>query len=362
MVGATAAGGQPSDLRLRLDFEFAKRMPRGPRGLPPGGDLMPQLRAPEGVAMTGQSGGGSESHWTSDTTVQTDQPVAALEAHFAAQLAESGWTRVAGAADEVIAWSAWQVPDPDGEDWRGLLLVLAPFGTTERSLTLRLDKKLDPTTRAAPATASRSPGSSRHPPRNASDPAVRRGSMRLYAAAGDADDDDAAEARRQPPSPEELCALYADRVYHFATMIARDDVEADDLAQTALEKALRALPRYQPERGSLDAWLWRIVVNAARDAGRAASRRHLLTQRLAGLRDDREPADDIPAGVTDGVLVAAVRRLTPLQRSAIALRFGADLEYRDVGAALRISPVAARVATHRALTALRGSLQIRKDS
>jgi hypothetical protein len=144
MVGATAADGQPVDMRLRLDFEFAKRMPRGPRGLPPGGDLMPQLRAPAGVAMTGQSGSGSDGRWTSETTVQTGQPVAALEAHFAAQLAESGWTRVAGAAEEVIASSAWQVPDQDGEDWRGLLLVLAPFGPTERSLTLRLDKKDEP--------------------------------------------------------------------------------------------------------------------------------------------------------------------------------------------------------------------------
>jgi hypothetical protein len=31
-----------------------------------------------------------------------------------------------------------------GEDWRGLLLVLAAFGPTERSLTLRLDKKEEP--------------------------------------------------------------------------------------------------------------------------------------------------------------------------------------------------------------------------
>lgn len=143
MVGVTTTNAPPSDVRLRLDFEFARRMPRGPRGLPPGADLMPELRPPAGVALTGQTGGGSEGRWTSETTVQTEQAVAALEAHFADQLAAAGWTRTAGAADDVVAWSAWEVPDQK-ESWRGLLLVLAPFGPTERSLTLRLEKNEEP--------------------------------------------------------------------------------------------------------------------------------------------------------------------------------------------------------------------------
>ena len=163
------------------------------------------------------------------------------------------------------------------------------------------------------------------------------------------------------PSPEELCERYADRVYQFANMVARDDLEADDLAQTALERALRALPRYHPERGQVSAWLWRIVVNAARDAGRAAKRRHMLTQRLAALQTGQGFADEIPMNITDGVLLAAVRRLTSLQRCVVALRFGADLEYGDVGSALGISEVAARMATHRALRALRTSVHANEE-
>jgi RNA polymerase sigma-70 factor, ECF subfamily len=164
------------------------------------------------------------------------------------------------------------------------------------------------------------------------------------------------QKRPERPTAEEFCLLYADRVFQFANMIARDDVEADDLAQAALERAIRSLEAYQADRGDLDGWLWRIVVNSARDAGRAAKRRHLLFQRLVSLRASSPPADDIPTDVTDGVLLTAVRHLTPLQRSVVALRFGADLEYRDVGRALGISPVAARVAAHRALTALRTTL------
>ena len=156
-------------------------------------------------------------------------------------------------------------------------------------------------------------------------------------------------------SAEELSARYAGRVFTFALMVARDAVEAEDLAQSALERAIRSLPRFDPRRGDIGAWLWRIVVNVARDAGRAARRRHLLVQRLMA-RTIPPPDDDIPGGITDDRLIASVRRLTPLQRSVIALRFGADLEYAAIGDALGMSGVAARMATHRALRSLRADL------
>lgn len=162
-----------------------------------------------------------------------------------------------------------------------------------------------------------------------------------------------------PLTVEEFCALHADRVYRFATMIARDTAEADDLAQAALERLLRALPRFDPERGELGAWLWRIVVNTARDAGRADRRHRLLLDRLASLRTERSTAADIPVGVTDERLLDAIRGLTPRQRTVVALRFGADLEHADVGAALGISAVAARNAAHRAITTLRRHLEDR---
>ena len=58
--------------------------------------------------------------------------------------------------------------------------------------------------------------------------------MKLYAEACDGSEEDSSQPRPARPSAEELCGLYADRVYQFATMIARDDVEAEDLAQIAL--------------------------------------------------------------------------------------------------------------------------------
>ena len=127
-----------------------------------------------------------------------------------------------------------------------------------------------------------------------------------------------------PFSASELCERYAARVYHFATMVAGSDLEAEDLAQSALERALRALPRFDGQKGHVEAWLWRIVVNVARDAGRAAARRQRLWERLVQLRPGWTGNDDIPLGISNERLVEAIRTLTPRQRSVLALRFGAD--------------------------------------
>jgi DNA-directed RNA polymerase specialized sigma24 family protein len=153
-------------------------------------------------------------------------------------------------------------------------------------------------------------------------------------------------AHTAAPLATELCERYASRVYQFATMVAGSDVEAEDLAQSALERALRGLPSFDPSRGEVEAWLWRIVVNVARDAGRTVKRRQLLFERLVRLRGNPEEPGDVPLGVDHQRLL----------RSVLALRYGADLEYSAVGRALGMSANAAAVAAHRALKSLRRML------
>jgi RNA polymerase sigma factor (sigma-70 family) len=154
-------------------------------------------------------------------------------------------------------------------------------------------------------------------------------------------------------SATDLCERYAARVYQFASLVASTDVEAEDLAQTALERALRGLPTFDSSKGEIEAWLWRIVVNVARDAGRTLKRRQLLFERLVRLRGVPESPGDVPPGTEHEQLLSAVRSLTSLQRSVLALRYGADLDYAAVGNALGISANAAAVAAHRALKSLR---------
>lgn len=157
---------------------------------------------------------------------------------------------------------------------------------------------------------------------------------------------------------EELCRTYAERVFRFAAMVAHGNAEADDIAQEALLKAIRKLDAYDPSRGSIETWLWRIVVNAARDAGRGARRRLALWERLTQLPGQGESVESIVLDrISDARLLEAVRRLPPRARTLIALRYGAGLDHAATGAAVGISAAAATMAVRRALHTLRTRLE-----
>jgi RNA polymerase sigma-70 factor (ECF subfamily) len=165
------------------------------------------------------------------------------------------------------------------------------------------------------------------------------------------------------PTAQQLCDLYTERVYRFAAMIGRSSQEAEDIAQDALERAIRGLHTFDPNRGELERWLFRIVVNAARDAGRVAKRRQMVWDRLVSLRpSEGAEAMDIADTLADETILAAVRSLRPRDRALIALRFGADLDFATVGAHMGLTAAAAQVATGRALVQLRRVMEAAESS
>ena len=159
---------------------------------------------------------------------------------------------------------------------------------------------------------------------------------------------------------EEVVAAYWERAYRFAAMVTRNNQDSADVAQEAMIVVLRRLDQYDPEKGEFDSWLWRIVLNVARDAGRASVRRASLFERLVSTHRASVPADVegfVVRRATDDQLLDAVRKLRPRLRTLIGLRFGAQLTYSEVAGHLGISEAAAVMATRRALAKLRSHLQ-----
>ena len=158
-----------------------------------------------------------------------------------------------------------------------------------------------------------------------------------------------------------LCEAYAERVYRFAALVSRGNSEAEDIAQDALERAIRNIHRFDATRGTADGWLWSIVVRAAADAGRADNRRTRIFLRLI---EDRHADDDadvvIDDDVTDEALLDAVRRLKSRDRTMLALRFGADLPYREIGRLLGLSEAAVGISLRRILKRLKRELDPRE--
>ena len=162
-----------------------------------------------------------------------------------------------------------------------------------------------------------------------------------------------------PPSGTDLIELYWHRAYRFAAMVTRNDHESADVAQEALLKALRHLDRFDPTQGSFETWLWHVVLNVARDAGRAAGRRQALLDRLQ-FHGRVDSGGDVEAlalrRLDDDQLLSAVRGLPKHPRTVIALRFGAGLSYREIGRHMGISEAAALMATRRAVATLRSRI------
>jgi RNA polymerase sigma factor (sigma-70 family) len=125
-------------------------------------------------------------------------------------------------------------------------------------------------------------------------------------------------------------------------------VEADDCFQETFISALRAYPRLRPD-SNLRAWILTIAHRKALDSHRARIRRAVPVAEVAAL-DDRTA---LPERERDQALWEAVGDLPARQRSAVLLRFQADLAHREIAAVIGCSEAAARRSLHEGLTKLR---------
>ena len=160
-------------------------------------------------------------------------------------------------------------------------------------------------------------------------------------------------------TPEELCERYAPSVCRFAAIAAGSAADADDLAQEALLRAVRSFRTYDALRGSMEAWLWRIVVNAARDSAGRRQRWRDLVERLGAtaMRESESVEDAVLERLRDAELHAQMRRLPLRDRTLLALRYGAGLDSGQVGEAVGLGPDSANRAIRRALARLRARLE-----
>jgi RNA polymerase sigma factor (sigma-70 family) len=124
--------------------------------------------------------------------------------------------------------------------------------------------------------------------------------------------------------------------------------EADDCFQETFIAALRAYPRLRPGSNTR-AWVLTIAHRKALDAHRARARRATPVADPAAVDGRGQSVAVAP----DDALWAAVRGLPPRQRSAVVLRYLADLPHREIAAAIGCSEEAARRSLHEGLTTLR---------
>jgi RNA polymerase sigma-70 factor, ECF subfamily len=150
----------------------------------------------------------------------------------------------------------------------------------------------------------------------------------------------------KPDPTDEIERVYRARYAAFlrvAVGILRDEQLAEEAVHDAFVRALRYRKRFDG-RGSLEGWIWRIVVNEAR---RRRPAREILLDAAPVSTELADEPDDLEA------LVAA---LPMQQRMALFLRYYADLDYQTIAGVLGVKTGTVAAALHAAHTTLRRQL------
>jgi RNA polymerase sigma-70 factor (ECF subfamily) len=150
-------------------------------------------------------------------------------------------------------------------------------------------------------------------------------------------------------------------LFRYARSLTRNDADAEDLAQTAVLRALAARTvLHDPVKAK--AYLLRIVRNLATDQAR--SRARVRVEPWADVPDaaTADPAPDaaLLRDADRAVPRRALGQLAPAHREVLELRFVEELDYETVADRLQTTEHAARQRVYRAMQAMR-SLVRRSD-
>ena len=146
------------------------------------------------------------------------------------------------------------------------------------------------------------------------------------------------------------------RIYAYVRAQVSTSADAEDITAQVFMNAYQAYGRFEARNTTPAAWLFRIARNATLDHFRAHGRRERLRRTI-----ERQPiATEDPAGMAEErmqyrALMLHVGRLPERQRDAISLRHS-GLTFEEVGTLMSCSEDAAKMLYHRALKALRESV------
>lgn len=132
-----------------------------------------------------------------------------------------------------------------------------------------------------------------------------------------------------------LIDRHYDRIFRIAWRLSGSKDHAEDLAQEVCMKLPRALRGFRGD-AKFTTWLYRVTLNAARDAGRKAGTRAKAAEAYLREADVHVMADGEDA--LSGWLARAMAALKPDLAETAALIVGEGLAQAEAAAALGVSP------------------------
>jgi RNA polymerase sigma-70 factor, ECF subfamily len=147
-----------------------------------------------------------------------------------------------------------------------------------------------------------------------------------------------------------LYVQFVDRVFRVVRGMVRSDADAEDVTQDAMLTVLTSLHTYRPRaEARFAAWVMTIAVNTAHRRFRRRRPELTATGELPDVPDPAaDPAADLDRARRRRALLLALAELPERERQIVSLRYGAELNAREIGAAVGLEPANVRKILERA--------------
>ncbi|MDQ4052451.1 MAG: ECF RNA polymerase sigma factor SigK [Actinomycetota bacterium] len=151
------------------------------------------------------------------------------------------------------------------------------------------------------------------------------------------------------------------RVFGLAVRIVRDPAQAEEVAQEAFLEIWRTASRFDPAKGSAQAWMLTIVHRRSVDRVRSAeasTRRDATYERRNQTVDHDSTADAAHASMEARRVRHALESLTPVQREAVELAYFGGYTHTEVASMLDLPLGTAKTRIRDGLIRLRDTIGV----
>jgi RNA polymerase sigma-70 factor (ECF subfamily) len=154
---------------------------------------------------------------------------------------------------------------------------------------------------------------------------------------------------------------YKNMVYKTALLLLDSAEDAEDALQEVFMQVHRSRHTFDPTKGALSTWIYRITVNHCTSRRRKSAWRSWITNRFGnGASPQHVPSPEERLG--DTAVRVATQQLSDKLRTILILRFYNELPYEEIAEILEIPVGTAKSRVNFALVSLRQKLQGNEQS
>ena len=158
----------------------------------------------------------------------------------------------------------------------------------------------------------------------------------------------------------ELYEEFLPRVFRYIRYRVNSEQETEDLTSVVFEKALVNFEKYSRDKASFSTWIFSIARNTVIDHYRTQARRPSISLEKAEIETSSNELlpDDVLVKMEEREkLQSCLSRLSREEQEIIALKFGAEMNNRQIARATGLSESNVGTKLYRAVRKLRDSFQ-----